>query len=597
MRSRMKDRVWNSFSGRIILMILLGISLIAITVSTVVLAMSRNAFTVIYGRSQEQVFHQIENELNDFHTGLQTMVDGIDSSWAFRLYFGNDSTLDNVANFQNIYQMEMDLDRKKISGMDRMNVLIVGMNGKNYLSRTETITVSNADMMKSPAVLKAIANPESIQYTFSKGAYTATSQNANVIIASKALYYKESMEIYGIVLVTLAMDDMLEYYDYFVSEYTDWYFIDSDSVVMCSNQSARIGTEVDAKWYTDVSGAADGRYIWKKGGENLTILQKDMSYFGCSMYGVIDNEVALNELYNMPLLIFICLCVGIFILFCCLFFIQRTLKPLSNLVGKMSESRKGNFREYVPVEGTTEVKQLGITYNDMLDNIQTYISELLETQKAQRKSEIKALQLQINPHYIYNTLASIKWLVYQNNIDKTAGMIDAFISLLRNTISNMDEFITMEQELINLENYCLINYTRYGERIRVEYYVTPECYDCLLPKMVLQPFLENAFFHAFPSGQAGTIQIYANRKENNLVIQIVDDGIGMDKAQTQDALYQNKEHFSGIGIHNVQDRLQLLYGAEYGVKIESTRDLGTTVSVILPIKRAGDKEKSDEEME
>lgn len=593
----MEDRIWNSFSGRIILMILLGISLIAITVSTVVLAMSRNAFTVIYGRSQEQVFHQIENELNDFHTGLQTMVDGIDSSWAFRLYFGNDSILDNVANFQNIYQMEMDLDREKISGMDRMNILIVGMNGKNYLSRTETITVSNADMMKSPAVLKAIANPESIQYTFSKGAYTATSQNANVIIASKALYYKESMEIYGIVLVTLAMDDMLEYYDYFVSEYTDWYFVDSDSVVMCSNQSARIGTKVDAKWYTDGLGVADGRYIWKKGGENLTILQKDMSYFGCSMYGVIDNDVALNELYNMPLLIFICLSVGIFILFCCLFFIQRTLKPLSNLVGKMSESRKGNFREYVPVEGTTEVKQLGITYNDMLDNIQTYISELLETQKAQRKSEIKALQLQINPHYIYNTLASIKWLVYQNNIDKTAGMIDAFISLLRNTISNMDEFITMEQELINLENYCLINYTRYGERIRVEYYVTPECYDCLLPKMVLQPFLENAFFHAFPSGQVGTIQIYANRKENNLVIQIVDDGIGMDKAQTQDALYQSKEHFSGIGIHNVQDRLQLLYGAEYGVKIESTRDLGTTVSVLLPVKRAGDKENTDEEME
>lgn len=578
-------------------MILLGIGLIATTVSVVVLSMSRDAFTDIYGRSQEQVFYQIENELNDFHTDLQTMVDGIDSSWAFRLYLSNDSTLDNVTNFQNIYQMEMDLNAGKASGMDRMNILIVGMNGKNYLSRTETITMSDDEIMKSEAVLKAMEYPESIHYTFSNGAYTTTSRNTNVIIVSKALYYRESMEIYGVVLVTLSMDDMLEYYDYFVSDNTDWYLVDNNGVVMCSNQTGRIGRKAGTEWYSSDADILDGRYVRKENGKSLTVLQKEMSYFGCRMYGVIDNDVALEELYNMPLLIIICLFVGIFILLCCLIFIQRTLRPLSNLVGKMSESRKDNFHEYIPVEGTTEVKQLAMTYNDMLDDIQTYISELMETQKAQRKSEIKALQLQINPHYIYNTLASIKWLVYQNNIEKTTGMIDAFISLLRNTISNTDEFITVEQELINLKNYCLINYTRYGERIRVEYFVTPECYDCILPKMVLQPFLENAFFHAFPSGQTGKIQVYINRQEDNLVIQIVDDGIGMDEAQTQDVLHHRKEHFSGIGIHNVQDRLQLLYGADYGVKIESARDLGTTISVLLPIRKGVDKEESNEKME
>ena len=182
----------------------------------------------------------------------------------------------------------------------------------------------------------------------------------------------------------------------------------------------------------------------------------------------------------------------------------------------------------------------------------------METQKARRKSEIKALQMQINPHYIYNTLASIKWLVYQNDRDRTVQTIDAFISLLRNTISNTDEFITIEQEIQNLENYILINHTRYGDAVQVEFYVSQSCRDCLLPKMILQPFVENAFFHAFPSGRCGTIEIYMKEKAGELEIHIVDDGVGMEQNRAEEAVKQagSKEHFSGIGIHNVQERLE-----------------------------------------
>ena len=156
--------------------------------------------------------------------------------------------------------------------------------------------------------------------------------------------------------------------------------------------------------------------------------------------------------------------------------------------------------------------------------------------------------MQINPHYIYNTLASIKWLVYQQDVEKTVNTIDAFIALLRNTISNTDEYITVEQELVNLENYILINHTRYGDAVQVEFYVSHDCNDCLLPKLVMQPFIENAFFHAFPSGRRGTIQIFVKKKENNLEIQVADDGVGMDADKAREAVTAKKEHFSGIGI-------------------------------------------------
>lgn len=574
----------NSFSARILFMVFLGIGIIAVTVSSVVLVMSQNAFTDTYGRSQEQVFNQIENELNDFHTDLQNLCEGIDSSWAFRLYLNNDTPVDNVQNFQNIYQMEQDVNATNTTDMERLNVLVVGMNGKNYLSRTETITVSDEEIMASEAVQRALKEPENVQYTYAQGGYTATSAGSNVIIASKALYLRESQEVYGVVLVTLSMDDMLSFYDYFVSENTDWFLVDNDQRIMCSNHRSTIGTVLDEDWYLAVAGKEDGKYVIKEGGRSLTILQKELSYLGCSMYGVIDNDVALKDLYDMPFLIVLCAFIALLILTICTFFIRKTLKPLSNLVDKMSDSRKENFREYVPVEGTAEVRQLATTYNEMLDDIQNYISELMDTQQAQRKAEIKALQMQINPHYIYNTLASIKWLVYQNDTEKTTKTIDAFISLLRNTISNTDEMISVEQELVNIENYVLINHTRYGDAIQVEYHVAPDCYNYMLPKLVLQPFIENAFFHAFPSGESGIIQIWIEKEDEKLMIRIKDDGIGMEQAQAENVVKNQKEHFSGIGIHNVQDRLQLLFGSDYGIQVDSGPDEGTEITVCLPVR-------------
>ena len=209
----------------------------------------------------------------------------------------------------------------------------------------------------------------------------------------------------------------------------------------------------------------------------------------------------------------------------------------------------------------------------------------MQTQKKQRQAEISALQMQINPHYIYNTLASIKWLVYQNDIPKTVRTIDAFISLLRNTISNSDEFIPVRQEMINIQNYILINQTRYGDSIDVEYYISRSCEECLLPKMILQPFIENTFFHAYPEGRCGTIQIVVRQADGELTIQIIDDGIGMTQEKIAKIMNEktSKEHYSGIGVHNVQERLKLLYGDDYGIHISSEESKGTTVTIVLPV--------------
>lgn len=581
---------WNGLFGHITLIVLLGIGMLSVTISTVVLAMSHSAFTETYGKSQQRVFDEIEKSLIDLNNHLHDIVNAIDSSWAFRLYFNSDDDgkLDNVQNFQNIYQMEQDLEQSKASELVRPSILVLGMNGKHYLSRTETISQSDRDILESQPVQNAMNNVDALHYTYEKGAYTATSQNVDVVVVSKALYYHENKNIYAIVLVTLTDAYIREYYDYFVTDYSMFYMVSDEGIVMSSNDREKTGRVLETQWYRDAARKESvGRWITQIDNRSYTIMKQELPYLGCSIYGLIDNDKALDNLYNMPLLILLCVLIGIITLALCLMIARRTLNPLSQLVDKMSFVRDGEFTQYMPVSGTEEIKELAVTYNIMLDDIKKYIDQLIQTQKEQRQSEIKALQMQINPHYIYNTLASIKWLVYQNNREKTVKTIDAFIQLLRNTISNSDEFITVDKELENLHHYVSINQTRYGDAVQVEYYVSPDCGNCLLPKMILQPFIENAFFHAFPSGMCGTIEIFIKRRDSILEIKVADDGVGMDSDTATWAVGQDlsKEHYSGIGVHNVHERLQLLYGEDYGIQIESRKQRGTCVKISLPVRK------------
>lgn len=587
MKKKKNNRILNTFSGRISSMVLLTVLLISISISAVVLKMSQNIFMNTYGQSQEKVFSQIEEELNILNDNMQKLITQIDSSWAFRMYLTSTSHLDNVEQYRNMYQMEQDLTVSSSSDLKLLNIMVLGMQGQDYLSRTETIYMTKDEILNSPAAVAAMDEPERMHYTFAEGGYTQTNRNLHVIIVSKALYYQQSRQIYGIVFITLSMEDMQNYYDYFVTDNSSFYMVDTeDDTVVCSSRRDVVGKTMQDSWYIQAKHEESTQYTIRQDGQYLTIMCRDLPYQQKKIYGVVDNRLALTQLYNMPLLIVICLAIGCIILTMSFCFARETIRPLSTLVQKMSGIKGGNFQEYMPVEGTLEVQELAKTYNYMLDDIEKYIAELMNTQQEKRKSEIKALQMQINPHFIYNTLASIKMLVYQNDTEKTITTIDAFISLLRNTINNTDELVTISQEIENLRNYMRIIQARYGETVQIEFYVSRSCQNCEIPKLILQPFVENAFFHGYPSGQKGTIQINIERKEDILKIRILDDGVGLktDTDNTVSLPVKKKEHFSGIGIRNIRERLQLLYGQNQSLTIENSRFGGTMVTIQLPAR-------------
>ena len=221
----------------------------------------------------------------------------------------------------------------------------------------------------------------------------------------------------------------------------------------------------------------------------------------------------------------------------------------------------------------------------MINDINSYIKELVKIQKEKRKAEIYALQMQINPHYVFNTLSSIKLLIWQGDKDRSIEVLDSFILLLRNTISKTDEFITIKEEIDNLKHYVLINNTRYGDRIDVQYFIMPNCYDYLVPKLLLQPFIENSFFHGFPSRENGRIEILIREEKDNINVRIIDNGVGIESDKLEGLKIVKKassKGLSGIGIKNVNDRIKLIYGNDYGIEIKSELGKGTEIIILLP---------------
>lgn len=326
----------------------------------------------------------------------------------------------------------------------------------------------------------------------------------------------------------------------------------------------------------------------QENGQRTVYLMQNFHNTDYKAMGVIHPDQAFESVYDFRYIIEVTAAITAAAILIIFILVRQQTKPLSKLIENMRKVQDGRLDKLVKVEGTQEIRELSATYNDMLGELDNYIQKLMQVEKSKREAEIHSLQMQINPHYIYNTLASVKWLIWQGDKEKSVQVIDAFIQLLRNTISNKNEFITLKEEIENLKNYVLINQIRYGNQVNVDFYVTPDCEEQKVPKLILQPFVENAFFHAFPQGEKGTISIFVRQSDGLLRVEIEDNGIGMSSETLRDLLNKknaSREHFTGIGVNNVDDRMKLIYGENYGILAESQEGRGTKITVCFPLEK------------
>jgi two-component system sensor histidine kinase YesM len=260
--------------------------------------------------------------------------------------------------------------------------------------------------------------------------------------------------------------------------------------------------------------------------------------------------------------------------------------PVKDLTQSMHDFEEETERfKYTPVKGIYEVESLSNSFAHMVDMMQKMMKQIKNEETTLRKTELKALQSQINPHFLYNTLDSIQWMCEKGDTRRAVEMVSALAKLFRISISKGREFVPIEQELIHVKNYLIIQSFRFKDRFEYHIEVEGDVSRYYCNKITFQPIVENAIIHGVGDlcDDDGEIWVRAKIKSDCVVFEIEDNGIGMSEEQCVKLLNSDASDNFGIGIKNVKDRLHIYFGDRAGLEIESEEDVGTKVTLHFPL--------------
>ncbi len=263
-------------------------------------------------------------------------------------------------------------------------------------------------------------------------------------------------------------------------------------------------------------------------------------------------------------------------------YISRPIHSLNQAMGEFEANAEGF--SYEPVYGSREVTSLSNAFGHLVIRIQELMNQVRNEEIVLRKTELRALQAQINPHFLYNTLDSIAWMCEEGRTKDAVEMVNALARLFRISISKGHELIPVEKEVEHAKSYLQIQKFRYKNQFQYSFDVQESCLHYYCNKITLQPIIENAIYHGLNRMiDEGFIEIKIFEDGGDVVFTVEDNGVGMTKEQCESILHKEvKGQTGGIGIKNVNDRVKIYFGEQYGMKIESELDEGTKVSIRMP---------------
>lgn len=322
-------------------------------------------------------------------------------------------------------------------------------------------------------------------------------------------------------------------------------------------------------------------------GKNHMAVNRGVESLGWSViclipYSYLDSET--YTIFRNTLLLLACICAATILGVRA--FSKRISQPLTELVYAMSLVKEGDLDVEVVNNSPDEIGQVARSFNRMLEQIRQLLDNVKKKEEQKRKAELAALQAQINPHFLSNTLNTVRCLAHTQKADNIENILVALIELLHVSMDIGDDFITIKKEISYVRSYIEIMSYRNYSNFTVLYEVQPDVEDSLIPKLILQPLVENALIHGLQDKSGGQIIVRVSGDEANLFITIIDNGHGISP-DILPTLLEEKEintrsHFSGIGIPNVNERIKMLFGDRYGLYIESVYLMYTTVEIVLP---------------
>ncbi|WP_304944309.1 sensor histidine kinase, partial [Vallitalea guaymasensis] len=312
-------------------------------------------------------------------------------------------------------------------------------------------------------------------------------------------------------------------------------------------------------------------------------------YSGWKVVSSVYMEDILSYKPNLDRFFFIMGTLAIFIsIFISVLISRSILHPIKKLVNTMHQVEEGNLDVSIDIKSDNEIGELAKAFNLMTNRVNNLVNQNKKIEKNKRKNELRALQAQINPHFLYNTLDSIIWMAESKNYKAVVTMTSALAKLFRISISKGEQYITVAEEIEHVENYLKIQKIRYGDHLDYHIDVEEDIKQNKIIKLIIQPIVENAIYHGIknvPGG--GMIDISVKKYDNKILITIADDGVGMSEQEinllfSKDQELPKEKKLGGVGVRNVDNRIKLYYGEDYGLEIESEIYEGTTVKAWLP---------------
>ncbi|MCI9538722.1 MAG: sensor histidine kinase [Eubacterium sp.] len=330
----------------------------------------------------------------------------------------------------------------------------------------------------------------------------------------------------------------------------------------------------------------DGVYGEKFGGEHRKLIIKTVSYTGWKLVGVIPDSTFTQGMFDIRyFIIMIILLMAMMLAVINRVVSVRISSPILKLDDSVREYEAGEKPE-IYIGGSQEIRHLGNSIQRSYEQIDRLMQEIVKEQNERRKSELDALQSQINPHFLYNALDSITWMIEGERNDDAVYMISELAKLFRISLSRGQTIIRVQDELQHAKSYMNIQKIRYKNAFSVVFDVEPVVYTYCSVKLVLQPLLENAISYGVSGmDELGEIRVVARKQGERIILSVEDNGLGMSEEEAELVLTDSDrihKRGSGVGLINVNNRIQMLFGKEYGLVVESEPDEGTTVSICIP---------------
>ncbi|MGD6830710.1 sensor histidine kinase [Sutcliffiella halmapala] len=461
------------------------------------------------------------------------------------------------------------------------SVIVIGHDGYVISNEKNLNMTLSSDMMQEHWYTAALEN-RSIPVLTSARMQKFSMDKDNWVISISREVLDDAGKHLGVILLDIQYKGIeAAFYDLMLGEGGYSYILNSSGELVYHKDPTYFMDEKKEKELLEIAESKEG-YDQKR---NTLVYKTNIRHSDWTLVGVSSLD-GLNQIRSQLLGTIAVIGIGLFVLVLLVtpWIAKRITNPIHRLEKAMQEVQHGILDVEVDEKGIAEVQRLSQHFNVMTKEIKRLLKDIEQKEKDLRSYEMSVLHGQINPHFLYNTLDTIVWMAEFNDSERVIMVTKALAKFFQLSLSGGNEFTTVENELKHVEQYLIIQKERYGEKLTYTVESDSSIAEVMIPKIILQPLVENAIYHGIREMAGnGYIHISAQTEKSNIVFRIKDNGIGFDPGKLAHPNTEQRMRLGGVGIRNVDERLQLYYGKEYGVSVESAPGNGTTVVVTIPL--------------